>query len=153
MYKRILVPLDGSHTAKRGLEEAIRLAKAQKARLCLIHVVDQSLLVQYPEAGMYTGDLTEVLEQEGRRIIENAQAEVRARGLKSNTVLYKSPARIADVVVRHARKWHADLIVLGTHGRRGVNRILMGSDAELIVRASPVPVLLVRSAAPKRRKR
>lgn len=153
MYKKILVPIDGSRTAKRGLEEAIRLAKKQKAKLCLIHVVDQSVIVQYPEAALYANDLTETMKQEGRRILEKAQTEVRAHGLAPSAVLYEIPARVADIVVRHAKKWHAEIIVLGTHGRRGVNRILMGSDAELIVRSSPVPVLLVRSAASKRRKR
>jgi nucleotide-binding universal stress UspA family protein len=54
---------------------------------------------------------------------------------------------VADIVTRQARRWKADLIVMGTHGRRGVNRMIMGSDAELVVRNAPMPVLLVRSGS------
>ena len=57
------------------------------------------------------------------------------------------PGRVCDVVVEQAKEFGADLIVLGTHGRRGVSRLLVGSDAEQIVRVAPVPVLLVREAS------
>src|SRR6267143_925858 len=104
-YKRILVPIDGSPTSSRGLREAIGFAKAQKARLQLVHVVD-----------VHDAVLLESLT---------------------------GPA--AGPIVRQARKWHADLIVIGTHGRRGLKRLVMGSDAEQIVRNAPAPVMLVRA--------
>jgi nucleotide-binding universal stress UspA family protein len=63
----------------------------------------------------------------------------------SSVLLESAAGPAADAIVRQARKWKADVIVLGTHGRRGVRRMLMGSDAEQVVRSSPVPVMLVRS--------
>ena len=146
-YKRILVPIDGSPTSSRGLREAIGFAKAQKARLQLVHVVD---LHNATLAGLASGDavadLAAALEERGRRLLESAATRVRQRGLAAETVLLESltgPA--AEPIVRQARKWHADLIIIGTHGRRGLKRLVMGSDAEQIVRNAPAPVMLVRA--------
>jgi nucleotide-binding universal stress UspA family protein len=152
MYKRILVPLDGSATAKLGLAEAIGLAKQQHATLRLLHVVDQAVLVSFPEPAMYGAEMIEALEQQGRTILTDAEAVARRHKIKVDTVLHTRLARAADVIVKQARDWRADLIVLGTHGRRGIDRLLMGSDAELVVRNSPVPVLLVRSRKRARRR-
>jgi nucleotide-binding universal stress UspA family protein len=147
-YKRILVPVDGSPTSNAGLREAIDLARGQGASLQLVHVVDYHYLVMTGlEAGAYIEDLMESLTQSGRRILKRAEALAEKSGLKVSTVLLESPAGpAADAIVRQAKKWQADLIVIGTHGRRGVRRMLMGSDAEQVVRNSPVPVMLVRSA-------
>lgn len=151
VYRRILVPIDGSDTANRGLAEAIKLAKDQKAALRLLHVVDQAALVRYPEATLYGADLPKALEQQGQEILAQAEAVVRKQGLKVDTVFHRKLARVADVIIQQAKKWPADIIVLGTHGRRGVDRLVMGSDAELVVRTSPVPVLLIRPKTPPRR--
>jgi nucleotide-binding universal stress UspA family protein len=160
MYKRILVPVDGSDTSTRGLEQAIGLAKDQGARLRLIHVVEEYVVVQsagVPEAGSYVGDLIDSLQAEGKKIIAKATALAGRRGVKADGVTFESfSSRSSDYIVREAKKWKADLIVMGTHGRRGVNRLVLGSDAEIVVRTSPVPVLLVRSPerkAPARRKK
>jgi len=147
-YKRILVPVDGSPTSNAGLREAIDLARGQDASLQLVHVIDYHYLVMTGlEAGAYIEDLMESLTQSGRRILKRAETLAEKSGLKVSTVLLESPAGpAADAIVRQAKKWQADLIVIGTHGRRGVRRMLMGSDAEQVVRNSPVPVMLVRSA-------
>ena len=78
---------------------------------------------------------------------------MRGRGIPVQTVMLETIAGpAADLIVRQAKRWRADLIVLGTHGRRGLRRLVLGSDAEQIVRTSPVPVLLVRARpAPRRR--
>ena len=146
-YKRILVPVDGSPTSNAGLREAIDIAKGQEAKLQLVHIVDYHHLVMTGlEAGAYIDDLMASLTQSGRRILKRAEDLVRKSGLQASSVLLESPAGpAADPIVRQAKKWKADLIVIGTHGRRGVRRILMGSDAEQIVRNSPVPVMLVRA--------
>lgn len=153
MYKRILVPIDGSQTAARGLEEAIRLAKDQGARLRLVHVVEEYAVVQgagLEVAGPYVSDLIDTLRAEGKKIIARASALAGRRGVKADgSALESFSSRSSDCIVREAKKWHADLIVMGTHGRRGVNRLVLGSDAEIVVRTSPVPVLLVRSAERK----
>jgi nucleotide-binding universal stress UspA family protein len=146
-YKRILVPVDGSRASNLGLREAIRLAKSQRARLQLVHVVDEHyVFMSGAEIGIYAKDLMPSLRQGGRRLLQKAEALVRRQGLNCSSVLLETlsgPA--ADLITRQAKKWRADVIVLGTHGRRGIRRLVMGSDAEQIVRSSPVPVLLMRS--------
>ena len=148
MYTHILVPVDGSPTSDRGLQEAVKLAKLTGARLRLIHVVDQLVYAAGMDGfGAMSADLIPLLREAGEKTLKTAKARVEASGVPVETALFDSFAgRVCDVVVAEATSWHADLIVLGTHGRRGVGRVLMGSDAEQIVRLAPTPVLLVRSA-------
>lgn len=146
-YRRILVPVDGSKPSNLGLREAIRLARGQRAKLQLVHVVDQhTVLLSATEVGVPLEPVMRSMRKAGRRILRNAEALAARHRLKCTTAILETmtgPA--ADLIVRQAKKWRADLIVIGTHGRRGVSRVLMGSDAEQIVRASPVPVMLVRA--------
>jgi len=147
MFRRILVPIDGSGPSRVGLERAIALARNQQARLRLMHVVDENGVVQGMEPTMNVGDLLDGLVADGRKILAAAAATVKKHGVKADTVLYEVLiGRVADRIVREAAKWHADVIVMGTHGRRGIGRLVMGSDAENVLRQSPVPVLLVRGA-------
>ena len=148
MYQRILVPVDGSSTSTRGLDEAIELAKLTGANLRLIHVVDALTFATGSELyGAYAGDLIPKMREFGEQILEDARTRVQKRGVKVDSLLIDHlPNRLSDTVVEQARDWGADLIVIGTHGRRGVGRMLLGSDAEQIVRTAPVPVLLVRAA-------
>jgi nucleotide-binding universal stress UspA family protein len=151
MFKRILVPIDGSGPSRVGLERAIALARNQQARLRLMHVVDENGVVQGMEPNMNVGDLLDSLVADGRKILAAAAATVKKHGVKADTVLYEVLiGRVADRIVREAAKWHADVIVMGTHGRRGIGRLVMGSDAENVLRQSPVPVLLVRGAKRRR---
>lgn len=148
MYKRILVPVDGSATSRRGLREAVGLAKSQRARLVLLHVVDAMPLATAPE-GMTLLDpgVRDALRAAGEKVLARAVAEAKRAGLKPQAVLAENLyGRVADAIVREARKLRADLIVIGTHGRRGLSRVVMGSDAELVLRQAPAPVLLVRAA-------
>jgi nucleotide-binding universal stress UspA family protein len=147
MYQKILVPVDGSPTASRGLQEAVKLAKLTGARLRLIHVVDEISFASGMEAAtMATGEMLQLLREGGALLLKRAAARVEKAGLSVDTVLCDSiSGRVCDHVIEQASAWRADLIVLGTHGRRGVGRLLMGSDAEMIVRLASVPVLLVRS--------
>jgi nucleotide-binding universal stress UspA family protein len=146
MYQRILVPVDGSATSKLGLAEAIKLAKLTGAKLMLLHVVDASPISAVPEAASAVVTLFEELRKAGAQVVDAAKAMVTEARLEAEVMLVEvTAARIADLVVDQAKKWHADLIVIGTHGRRGISRVLLGSDAEQIVRAAPTPVLLVRA--------
>ena len=147
MYQRILVPFDGSATAARGLAEAIKLAQLTHARLRLIHVVDElSFSLAAGEGLTFTGDLLNMLREGGAAILADGATNARASGLTVETVLKDSFAgRVCDLVIAEAGSWPADLIVLGTHGRRGVGRLFMGSDAENIGRGAPIPVLLIRA--------
>ena len=148
-YKRILVPVDGSRASQRGLREAIRLARGQKASLQLVHVVDEhTVLVSGAEVGPYMTNLMLELRKQGQKVLRSAEAQVRRQGLKCTGVLLEAHDRpAADLIVRQARKSRADLIVIGTHGRRGLRRLIMGSDAEQVVRTAPAPVMLVRAPA------
>jgi nucleotide-binding universal stress UspA family protein len=154
MYKRILVPIDGSPTSELGLAEAAKLAKNRGTALCLLHVVDETVLTQSIDVGASAVDnLLESLRDGGRQILDKAQAKLSKQRLKARPVLVENIARsVADIIVEQAKKWRADLIVIGTHGRRGVSRLVMGSDAEGVVRTSPVPVLLVKAGARGRRR-
>src|SRR5262245_1145676 len=152
MYKRILVPVDGSGASDRGLKEAIRLAKVQRASVCLLHVVDKSVITQHVEGGAVIDHLLESLRSGGRKVIGSAEGLVRKAGLKPKSILIENFLRsVADVIVEQARKFRADVIVMGTHGRRGITRMVLGSAAEGVVRNSHVPVLLVRGTPRKQR--
>ena len=147
MYQRILVPIDGSPTSLKGLGEAIRLARLAGGALRLIHVVDELKYVTGFETGAaYNEDLVPLMEDAGHQVLEQGRKLAQREGIEAETVLFTTLAgRVSDLIVEQAKAWNADLIVIGTHGRRGVGRVLMGSDAEQILRSAPVPVLLVRA--------
>jgi nucleotide-binding universal stress UspA family protein len=145
LYERILVPVDDSRTSNRGLQEAVRIAKACGSCLRLVHVIDEFLAVQDSAYAFGTDDFIETLRVGGKKALERAAALVAKAGVPAETRLVESMrARVAEVIVKDAGKWRADLIVMGTHGRRGVSHLILGSDAELVIRSSTVPVLLVR---------
>lgn len=149
MYQRILVPIDGSDTSNKGLDEAINLAQLTGAELRLIHVIDVvRFATGFEPYGVYTSDLIPVIREAGEQILVQGKTRVQAQGVKVDSLLFDSLAsRVADTVVEQAKAWGADLIVIGTHGRRGMKRLMLGSDAEQILRSAPVPVLLIRAAA------
>jgi len=144
MYSRILVPIDGSRTAARGLREAINLAKDQGAALRVVHVVDKMAIIGVTEAGMNPRPVLAKLARSGRAVLDEARRSAKKSGVAVETVLHEPVTkRVADEVLREAKRWQADLIVMGTHGRRGVQRLVLGSDAEQVVRQAEIPVLLV----------
>ncbi len=147
MYQRILVPVDGSPTSERGLQEAIRLALLTHASLRLIHVIDEmSFMLGIDAYGYAAGELLDLLRKDGTEILQQASATVRAQGVSVDSVLYENLDKtVQQRIIAEAEMWKADLIVIGTHGRRGVRRLVLGSSAEGVLRTSPVPVLLVRA--------
>ena len=148
MYERILVPVDGSPMSTQGLDEAIKLAKLTGAGLRLVHVVDQLTFATGYE--IYTGDVIGILREAGEQILAEAKARAQASGIVATTFLCETfGSRVCDIVVEQAKQWDADLIVIGSHGRRGMSRLFLGSDAEQVVRMAPVPVLLVHGADAK----
>jgi nucleotide-binding universal stress UspA family protein len=126
MYRRILVPVDGSASADYALEQAIALAREHAATLKIVYV--------------------DGVEEISRQIVEVAAAKARNAGLQPDSgLLVKLPTEeIGDVILQEAASWTADLIVIGTHGRRGLAHALLGSVAEKVIRAANVPVLVVR---------
>ena len=148
MYKRILVPIDGSDTARRGLKEAIALATQLRATLRLLHVTSDFPVMLEMSSTLNFDQYREGLHQYGREQLDNAKTLAQGLGLEVETQLRDlKGGRVADAIVDEATSAGCDLIVIGTHGRRGLNRALLGSDAESVLRASPVPVLLVRAPA------
>jgi len=145
MYERILVPVDGSPTSRRGLAEALAVAARFGSRLRLLHVVDEVALAATAGAASNIGELLSVLAEGGEKILAEAKRDAQARGVDAETALHHSlSGRVCDVVIKEATDWKADLIVIGTHGRRGAGRLFLGSDAEQVLRLATVPVLLVR---------
>jgi nucleotide-binding universal stress UspA family protein len=149
MYQRILVPFDGSPTSQQGLDEAVRLAKLTGAKLRLLHVVNErTYAAGFETYAAYSVDVIAMMKEGGEKILAQGVAQTAGSGLAVDTALVENFAqRLCDIVAEQTSEWKADLIVIGTHGRRGVQRLLLGSDAELILRTAAVPVLLVRATA------
>ena len=149
MFKRILVAVDGSLASAAGFKAALDLAVDQQATLAAVHVIDDATPRSNFEDVVYPKNYVEMYlaasEKYGRKLMEHAAASARSSDVKfEQAVLRAQGHSVADVIVAHARKQKVDVMVLGTHGRRGIKRVLMGSDAEEVVRSAPVPVLLVR---------
>jgi nucleotide-binding universal stress UspA family protein len=138
MYDRVLVPTDGSPGMERVVAHAASLAELHGATLELVYVVNSSAVANLPMESSWEG-VAEMLREEG----ENAlAAAAETAGVETErTMLEGNPAR---EIVEHAKRCGADLVCMGTHGRGGLNRLLLGSVAERVVRASEVPVLTVR---------
>lgn len=146
-YHQILVPVDGSPTSEKALDEAIRLAQLTGARLRLLHVVDELGYVNGFEPAMnYLNDIIPLMRVAGEKLLAHDRQKAMDKGVEVDSVLIdEGPGRIFEHVAEQATRLKADLIVVGSHGRRGIGRILLGSDAEQIVRHAPVPVLVVRA--------
>jgi nucleotide-binding universal stress UspA family protein len=147
MYSHILVPIDDSAPAERGLNEAIGLARSLGSHLHMLHVIDLRALISsgagYAPAPQLIGDWKAM----GELLVAKAVEQARQEGVAADSTVLCDPAlRVCDAILEEAWRAGAELIVMGTHGRRGLTRIALGSDAELVLRESPVPVLLVRQA-------
>ena len=144
MYSNILVPVDDSATAALGVAEAIKVAKNQGATVRVIHIVNELIMMgSFDAVGL--PDLVESLRQHGKAVLKDAEALVSGAGITVDSILIEAMGdQAGHFIVQQAKDWNADLIVIGTHGRRGVRRMVMGSDAEFVIRHTPVPVLLIR---------
>lgn len=146
MYQRILVPYDGSANGKRALQEAIHLAQDQHARLRVIHVLEEMpwQISCSTLAPIDIGPVEEAWEQAGREIINGASKLTQEAGVAAEVQLIETltegPTR---AIMEDVRRWQPDLIVMGTHGRHGLERMFIGSVAEGVVRLADVPVLLI----------
>jgi nucleotide-binding universal stress UspA family protein len=145
MYSKILVPIDGSPTAERGLREALALAAPLGAKLVLLNVVDDYPILLDMGSALAFEETRRALLKLGEEVLDRARRQAAEADVPCECVLREvTSLRASDAIVDEAAARKCDLIVMGTHGRRGFNRLAMGSDAEIVVRESPVPVLLVR---------
>jgi nucleotide-binding universal stress UspA family protein len=143
MFKRILVPIDGSDTSDRALAVALQVARDSGGTVRLLHDLDELALL----AGIEGVNLLQIAHEAGGKLLEKAAEAAQAAGVPHDTHLVQEPGRrLGEVVADEATKWGADLIVVGTYGRRGISRMVLGSGAEQVVRLAPVPVLTVRGA-------
>jgi nucleotide-binding universal stress UspA family protein len=152
MYRKILVPVDGSNTSLLGLDHAIALASDQKASIRILNVIDEMVLttMMVEPVAVPFDDILESMRVDGRRVLDKALARAQTAGVTAEAVQIASRGKpVSDVILAEARRARADVIVMGTHGRRGLNRLLLGSDAERVLRDAPVPVLLTRSSGRK----
>ena len=148
MYKRILVAADGSDTSKLALNEALALAKVQQSQVRIVHVVDAAPLFITDNYYANIEKLEAGLLEAGKKLLAEALATSEKAGIVAESRLAEIEAmnvRVADMIVQEAKAWPAELIVVGTHGRRGLSHLFLGSVAEGVVRTAPVPVLLIRA--------
>lgn len=146
MYQNILVAVDGSPSSKRAHREAVCLATLTHGVVNAIYVVDRTPLFSY--AGYYDPiALVDALRKDGRSALDEVEQACKAAGVTCHTELVET-SRLSDdvatVLQQHADQLQADLLVMGTHGRRGVRRLVLGSVAERVLRFSKCPVLLLR---------
>ena len=146
MFKRILIPVDGSETSNKALVAGLRMARETSASVRLLHAINE--LGAMAADGTYSGDVAGMLREGGAKVLTDAMAIAQSAGVAADQSLCEEPGkRLGEVVAEAAKLWGADLVVVGSHGRRGLGRVLLGSGAEEILRLAPVPVLVVRDAA------
>ena len=148
MFKRILVAVDGSAPSDRALAAGLQLAKEQRAKLCIIHVADVLPPATVEPTYMYLDDYREAILTGGRAMIRSAAAQAKRARVRAETRLIETVTHDpSGEIVAEAKRWRADLLTVGTHGRTGLARVFLGSVAEGVVRHSPAAVLLIRGAA------
>lgn len=142
MYDRILVPTDGNDGAESALEQAIDLARQYDAALHAIYAIDTPAFSSELDVGV----VYDAFEELGRKAVDEIAQQANAAGIDTveTAVLTGSPHR---AILSYADDHDIDLIVMGTHGRRGLDRYLLGSVTERVVRLADVPVLTVRTTA------
>lgn len=149
MYKRIAVAVDGSDTSTAALNESVKLAKVMNSTLLLLYVCEEIPVVWNME-GMTAfplEDVTQALIESGKQLLQKDKARVAESGIDAETRLVENySGRVGAVISKEAEQWLADLLVVGTHGRKGLGHLLLGSVAEGVMRTASMPVLLVRGA-------
>jgi nucleotide-binding universal stress UspA family protein len=148
MYTRILVAVDGSHTSRRAFDAALNLAGSLGATLRPFYVVENTPMY-FDAPGYDPSVLLNRLVEQGKELSTELAQAMRERGVSGDVAIGEASSvdDVPTLVLRAAAGFNADLIVMGTHGRRGVQRLILGSVAERCVRQSTLPVLLIPSAA------
>ncbi len=152
MYKRILVPVDGSPTSMRGLDEAIAIARSSNGEIRILNLIDDHAVALALEAWVKAAtDWHRAMQTAAAAVVGQAELRVRAAGLAVSTVIFDvATGTLDEIVADEADRFRADAVVIGSHGRRGVRRLLLGSDAERIARTASVPVVIVHDTRSSR---
>lgn len=148
MYKHILLPIDGSDCSKLALEHGLQLAKTLGSEVVLLHTVENPLNVYaIPETVGYNQELFDTLKESGRKILEAAKTLADEKGVKAETKFLENIAP-SESILESLKT--CDLVVMGTHGRRGFNRLMFGSVAEGVLRLADKPCLMIRHSDNKK---
>jgi len=147
MYKRILVTTDGSTLSKKAVRHAIDLAAATGARLVALNVVPRYPM-SYFEGGMSipTEDVSRIEKkwaEDALAIVHAVQKAAQAAGVTASAVTAQSDL-VAESIMAAAKKQKCDLIVMASHGRKGIKRLLLGSETQHVLTHSTIPVLVLR---------
>jgi nucleotide-binding universal stress UspA family protein len=149
MYQRILVAVDDSEVSRSAMAEAVRLARSLEARVCFAHCIDAVTTNAYKGADL--GEFLAPRVEAGRALLAQASELARQGGVRWEVRLIEVHVigrnRLAEAVAEEAASWGAELILVGTRGRRGVGHLLLGSVAEGLVRTSLKPVIVVPPTA------
>ena len=146
MYEKILVPLDGSTLAERAIRHAREIARGTRSEILLMQAVNFPLPVVPEAVLMPDAEWLAEARKEAARYLEGIAAPLREAGMRVRTLLDERPP--ADAILHVARREEIDLIVMSTHGRGGLSRVLMGSVAESVFRATSRTVMLVKPERP-----
>ncbi|MCX6650933.1 MAG: universal stress protein [Methanomassiliicoccales archaeon] len=140
LFKKILIPTDGSEYTKAAVDKGLEMAKVLGAEVTALYVVDQTSFINFPMDSTIVSVYT-LLEREGAEAMDYVKKEAERMGVKVTTCIEEgSPSRkIVDLSAQH------DLVVMGTLGRTGFSKLLLGSVAERVVRFAKCPVLVIRS--------
>jgi len=139
LFKKILVATDGSEKNKAAVEEAMRIGRICGSEVFAVYVMDQSPL-ESASVDVVVGDTWAVIQQEAKATLDRTSAMAGGVNLKTITLEGKP----ADGIIRFAKENEIDLIVIGTRGKRGIERLLLGSVAEQVIRSAPCKVLVVK---------
>ena len=148
MYKKILLPTDGSEYANKAAKQAIWIASVNGAELIALNIIETSSLVGLPAEDLIVR-IKEMLKEEGRKSLEKISdilKETKIEGECQKEVkltMSMEEGSPSDVIIKTVKKEDVDLIVMGTSGKHGLDRFLLGSVTENVVRSAPCPVLVV----------
>ncbi|MNC84898.1 putative universal stress protein [compost metagenome] len=147
MFKHILLPTDGSKLSSKAVKRGIDLAKKSRARVTAIHVVPEFNLMVDEGITMLSAALKKRFEEEGRaraqKMLDDIARQARSRGVRCTTLCVASDLPYLEIISA-ARKKKCDLILMASHGRRGLSSLLLGSETAKVLLHTKVPVLVVR---------
>jgi nucleotide-binding universal stress UspA family protein len=142
MFTRVCVAVDGSPAADHALHEALRMCQGVSADILLIFVIEVRVIAA---EGVNYESIYNSWREEGKKALDAAAATVRAATIETEIKLVDTDGKtVARTIVEEAERWRADVIAIGTHGRSGFTRLMLGSVADQVIRSSPIPVLVVR---------
>lgn len=140
MYETILLPTDGSAGADAAVEQAITLAESNGATVHVLNVVDLGSVEAIPD--VEANSIRELMENAGEALVTRVSDQLSSADIAVETAVGKGST--ADAIIDYASEHEVDVIVMGTHGRSGIDRLLLGSVADRVIRRSPISVLIAK---------